>query len=85
MITVGWVPGTCALITSGEGQERGVVGERPNLAARLQALHGATLTPLVGREEEIDLLRRQWHRAKRGEGRVARQWRRLNPLRSLPR
>src|SRR6516165_2083060 len=26
------------LITSGEGQERGVVGETPNLAARLQAL-----------------------------------------------
>jgi class 3 adenylate cyclase len=113
------------LITSGEGQERGVVGETPNLAARLQALaepntvvigpqtrrllgdlfecrdlgavelkgfpepmhayqvvresaiesrfealHGATLTPLVGREEEIDLLLRQWHRAKHGEGRV---------------
>src|SRR5262245_49622138 len=113
------------LITSGEGKERGVVGETPNLAARLQALaepnavvigpqtrrllgdlferrdlgavelkgfpepihayqviresalesrfealHGATLTPLVGREEEIDLLQRQWDRAKRGEGRV---------------
>jgi class 3 adenylate cyclase/predicted ATPase len=113
------------LITSGEGHERGVVGETPNLAARLQALaepnavvigpqtrrllgdlfecrdlgavelkgfpepmhayqvvresalesrfealHGATLTPLVGREEEIDLLLRQWHRAQRGEGRV---------------
>ena len=26
------------LITSGEGQERGVVGETPNLAARLQTL-----------------------------------------------
>ena len=113
------------LITSGEGQERGVVGETPNLAARLQALaepdavvigpqtrrllgdlfeyrdlgavevkgfpepvhayqvvgesaiesrfealHGATPTPLVGREEEIDLLLRHWHRAKNGEGRV---------------
>jgi class 3 adenylate cyclase/predicted ATPase len=113
------------LITSGEGQERGVVGETPNLAARLQgiaepstvliapqtrqllgdlfdysdlgaievkgfpepinvyqvvsesavesrfeALHGATLTPLVGREEEIDLLQRHWRRAKSGEGRV---------------
>ncbi len=113
------------LITSGDGQERGVVGETPNLAARLQALaepgavvigpqtrrllgdlfefhdlgaievkgfpepvhayqvvgvsaiesrfealHGATLTPLVGREEQIDLLLRQWHRAKHGEGRV---------------
>jgi class 3 adenylate cyclase/predicted ATPase len=113
------------LITSGDGQERGVVGETPNLAARLQALaepgtvvigpqtrrllgglfecrdlgaievkgfpepvhayqtvgvsaiesrfealHGAMLTPLVGREEEIGLLQRQWHRAKGGEGRV---------------
>jgi len=28
------------------------------------------LTPLVGREEEIDLLRRQWDHAKRGDGRV---------------
>ncbi|RWL49050.1 MAG: adenylate/guanylate cyclase domain-containing protein [Mesorhizobium sp.] len=113
------------LITAGEGQERGVVGETPNLAARLQALaepdavvigpqtrqllgdlfeyrdlgdlevkgfpelihpyqvaresavesrfealHGAMLTPLVGREEEVDMLQRQWHRAKSGEGRV---------------
>src|SRR5262245_23491913 len=113
------------LIISGEGKERGVIGETPNLAARLQALaepnavvigpqtqrllgdlfeyrelgavemkgfpepihayqvvresaiqsrfealHGAMLTPLVGREEEIDLLLRQWHRAKSGEGRV---------------
>jgi class 3 adenylate cyclase len=113
------------LITSGDGQERGVVGETPNLAARLQALaepstvligpqtrrllgdlfechdlgaievkgfrepvhayqvvresivesrfealHGAALTPLVGRGEEIGLLQRQWHRAKDGEGRV---------------
>jgi class 3 adenylate cyclase len=113
------------LITSGDGHERGVVGETPNLAARLQALakpstvvigpqtrrllgdlfecrdlggievkgfpepvrayqvvresgiesrfealHGAALTPLVGREDEIDLLLRQWHRAKGGEGRV---------------
>src|SRR5262249_40140314 len=113
------------LITSGEGQERGVVGETPNLAARLQALaepdavvigprtrrllgglfehrdlgavevkglpgpvhayqvvresaiesrfgalRGARLMPLVGREEEIELLLRQWNRAKRGEGRV---------------
>ncbi|PBB24066.1 MULTISPECIES: AAA family ATPase [unclassified Mesorhizobium] len=113
------------LITAGEGQERGVVGETPNLAARLQALaepgavvigpqtrqlvgdlfeyrdlgalevkgfpepihpyqvvresavesrfeamHGTTPTPLVGREEEVDLLQRHWQRAKSGEGRV---------------
>ncbi|ANK85643.1 MULTISPECIES: AAA family ATPase [unclassified Rhizobium] len=113
------------LIISGEGQERGVVGETPNLAARLQALaepdavvigpqtrqllgdlfeyrdlgavevkgfaypvhpyrvlresvvesrfealHGATPMPLVGREEEIELMQRSWRRAKSGEGRV---------------
>ena len=40
------------------------------IESRFEALHGATLTPLVGREEQIDLLLRQWHRAKHGEGRV---------------
>jgi class 3 adenylate cyclase/tetratricopeptide (TPR) repeat protein len=110
------------LVGSGEAQERGVVGETPNLAARLQA--GATpgtiaidlttcrllgdlfeyrdlggieakgfanrvqayevarpslvesrfealrtiSTPLIGRDEEIDLLLRRWDQAKRGEG-----------------
>jgi class 3 adenylate cyclase/predicted ATPase len=110
---------------SGEGRERGIVGETPNLAARLQAiaepntvviaegtrrllgnlfelqdlgtrelkgisrsvrvwaalrpssvasrfeaLHASALTPLVGREEELELLRRRWSRAKSGEGQV---------------
>jgi class 3 adenylate cyclase/predicted ATPase len=113
------------LIGEGDAQERGVVGETPNLAARLQALaepgqvvisngtrrlsggmfeyhdlgkvslkglaepvqawqvlgastvesrfeaqHGAALTPLVGREEELELLLRRWHQAKAGDGRV---------------
>ncbi|SUS05938.1 SAM domain (Sterile alpha motif) [uncultured Defluviicoccus sp.] len=113
------------LIPSGEGQEHAVVGETPNLAARLQtlaepdavliaqqtrqlvgdlfdyrdlgtvemkgfpepihayqvigessiesrfeALHGATPTPLVGRDEEVGLLQRYWQCAKSGEGRV---------------
>jgi class 3 adenylate cyclase/tetratricopeptide (TPR) repeat protein len=112
------------LIGEGAAQERGVVGETPNLAARLQALAtpntlviaGATRrqigelfdledlgpqqlagfaepqrawrvlgksgevsrfealrsgeTPLVGRDEEIELLRRRWEQAKTGEGRV---------------
>ena len=113
------------LINSGEGQERGVVGDTPNLAARLQvlaqpdtvviapqtrqlvgdlfeyhdlgaveakgfplpvhasqvvgestvesrfeALRGAKTTPLVGRDEEVDLLKRHWQRAKSGEGHV---------------
>jgi len=113
------------LIGSGEAQERGIVGETPNLAARLQgiaepntvvisegtrrllgnlfdlqdlgardskgfagpvrawaalrassvesrfeALHTTVLTALVGREEETELLRRRWARAKAGEGQV---------------
>jgi class 3 adenylate cyclase/tRNA A37 threonylcarbamoyladenosine biosynthesis protein TsaE len=113
------------LIGAGEAQERGIVGETPNLAARLQsiaeadtvviaentrkllgslfelqdlgaknlkgiaepvrawaalrpasvegrfeALHGAGLTALVGREEELELLLRRWSRAKTGEGQV---------------
>lgn len=113
------------LIGSGEAQECGIVGETPNLAARLQALaepdtiviapatqrqlsglfeyrdlgrvevkglpepvhayqviresavesrfdalHGVAPTPLVGREEEIDLLLRRWQRAAGGDGQV---------------
>ncbi len=113
------------LLGSGEAQERDVVGDTPNLAARLQgiaepdrvvidegtrellgnlfelqdlgtrdlkgiarparawaalgaspvashfeALHGTALTPLVGREEECELLLRRWARAKDGEGQV---------------
>ena len=113
------------LLGSGEAQERGVVGDTPNLAARLQAiaepegvvidegtrellgnlfelkdvgtrelkgiarpvrawaalsaspvpdhfeaLHGTDLTPLVGRDEECELLLRRWARAKSGEGQV---------------
>jgi hypothetical protein len=112
------------LIGAGAAQERGVVGETPNLAARLQALaRPGTLvvadstrrqigtlfeiedlgpqplagfaepqrawrvvgesgvvsrfealrsgtTPLVGRDEELDLLLRRWQQAKLGGGRV---------------
>jgi class 3 adenylate cyclase/tetratricopeptide (TPR) repeat protein len=113
------------LTGEGEAQERGVVGETPNLAARLQAwadagtvviststqrltgglfeyrdrglvavkgvdeavrvwqvlgasgvesrfeaLHATTLTPIVGRDEEIGLLLRRWQKAKNGEGQV---------------
>jgi class 3 adenylate cyclase/predicted ATPase len=116
------------LIGAGAAQERGVVGETPNLAARLQALAapgtfviaestrrqiGALFdvealgpqslagfaepqrawrvvsesgvasrfealrsaeTPLVGRDEEIELLQRRWQQAKAGEGRVVLVW-----------
>jgi class 3 adenylate cyclase len=113
------------LIGSGAAQEQAVVGETPNVAARLQgiaepntvmiaestrkllgnlfelqdlgtaevkgiaepvrawaalrpsavesrfeALHGAALTALVGREEELELLLRRWSRAKSGQGQV---------------
>ena len=112
------------LIGAGAAEERGVIGEAPNLAARLQGLAqpgtlviaestrrqiGALFeledlgprplagfaapqhtwrvtgesgvlsrfealrsetTPLVGRDEELDLLLRRWHQAKAGEGRV---------------
>jgi class 3 adenylate cyclase/tetratricopeptide (TPR) repeat protein len=112
------------LIGTGAAQERGVIGETPNLAARLQVLAqpgtvviaestrrqiGALFelddlgpqplagfsepqrawrvvgesgvvsrfealrseaTPLIGREEELDLLLRRWQQAKAGEGRV---------------
>ena len=112
------------LIGAGAAQEQAVVGETPNLAARLQALAEpgtvviasgtrkltgglfeyrdlgpvdlkgfadqvsawqvlgsgaaesrfealrATTTPLIGRDEEIDLLLRRWEEAKCGEGQV---------------
>jgi class 3 adenylate cyclase len=113
------------LIGAGSSQEQAIVGETPNLAARLQgvaepnrvviaestrklvgnlfeledlgarnlkgisgpvrawaalrgasvesrfdALHVSGLTELVGREEELDLLRRRWSKAKSGEGQV---------------
>jgi len=113
------------LIGGGEAQERGIVGETPNLAARLQsiaepntvviaestrklfgglfelqdlgtrevrgisepvrawaalrpsaiasrfeALHATSLTALVGRDEEFELLSRRWSRAKTGGGQV---------------
>ena len=38
--------------------------------SRFEALRGAPLTPLVGRDEEIDLLLRRWARAKSGDGQV---------------
>jgi predicted ATPase len=44
---------------------------RPSSAAsRFEALHGADLTALVGREEELELLMRRWSRAKNVEGQV---------------
>jgi class 3 adenylate cyclase/predicted ATPase len=44
---------------------------RPSVvASRFEALRGSALSPLVGRDEEIDLLLRRWVRAKTGDGQV---------------
>jgi predicted ATPase len=44
---------------------------RPSaVASRFEALRGSALTPLVGRDEEIDLLLRRWTRARMGDGQV---------------
>ena len=44
---------------------------RPSgVASRFEALRGMALSPLVGRDEEIDLLLRRWERAKAGNGQV---------------
>jgi predicted ATPase len=38
--------------------------------SRFEAQHETSLTPLVGREEEMELLMRRWRQAASGEGRV---------------
>jgi class 3 adenylate cyclase len=40
------------------------------IASRFEALRAAGRTPLVGREEEMELLARRWQQLKNGEGRV---------------
>jgi hypothetical protein len=40
------------------------------VTSRFAALRGSALTPLVGRDEEIDLLLRRWARAKARDGQV---------------
>ncbi|MBV8575618.1 MAG: AAA family ATPase, partial [Acetobacteraceae bacterium] len=44
---------------------------RPStVESRFEALRGSALTPLVGRDEEIELLLRRWLRAEAGDGQV---------------
>jgi class 3 adenylate cyclase/tetratricopeptide (TPR) repeat protein len=38
------------------------------LASRSEALYGGALTPLIGRDNELDLLLRHWRQAKTGQG-----------------
>jgi class 3 adenylate cyclase len=40
------------------------------IASRFEALRGSALTPLVGRDEEVEVLLRRWERMKTGDGRV---------------
>ena len=47
-----------------------VLGERPGQSRFAVRRRGATLAPLIGREEEIELLTRRWERAKTGSGQV---------------
>ncbi|HYI04970.1 MAG TPA: AAA family ATPase, partial [Reyranella sp.] len=62
----------------GAVEVRGIAGPvpawqvlRPSaVESRFEALHGSVLSPLVGRDEEIDLLLRRWARAKAGDGQV---------------
>jgi class 3 adenylate cyclase len=62
----------------GEIELKGIAGTVPAwrvlresaVASRFEALRGSALTPLVGRDEEIDLLMRRWARAEAGDGQV---------------
>jgi AAA ATPase domain len=53
------------------GPVRAWAALRPSsVESRFDALHAGTLTELVGREEELELLLRRWSKAKAGEGQV---------------
>ncbi|WJR75219.1 adenylate/guanylate cyclase domain-containing protein [Bradyrhizobium sp. NP1] len=54
-----------------QGDVRAWAAVRPRaVASRFEALRASALAPLVGREEELELLLRRWSRAKVGEGQV---------------
>jgi class 3 adenylate cyclase len=44
--------------------------EEAAVESRFEALRAEMMTPLVGRQEELDLLQRRWVRARSGEGQV---------------
>ena len=62
----------------GAVEVKGIVGPVPawhvlrpsSVASRFEALRGSSLSQLIGRDEEIDLLLRRWARAKAGDGQV---------------
>ncbi|HEX8808194.1 MAG TPA: AAA family ATPase, partial [Xanthobacteraceae bacterium] len=55
---------------STEPMRRWQVLVESSVASRFEALRRSALSPLVGRDEEIDLLLRRWARAKAGEGQI---------------
>ena len=59
---------------SSEGPDRagaGLAGAgSAAVASRFEALHAGALSPLIGRDEELELLLRRWRRAKEGEGQL---------------
>jgi predicted ATPase/class 3 adenylate cyclase len=47
----------------------GIRGESA-VESRFEAANARELTPLIGREEELDLFRQRWHQSQAGEGQV---------------
>jgi hypothetical protein len=62
----------------GAVEVKGIVGPVPawqvlrpsSVASRFEALRGSSLSQLIGRDEEIDLLLRRWARVESGNGQV---------------
>jgi class 3 adenylate cyclase len=46
------------------------VVDETSVEGRFEALHAGAMTPLIGRDEEFDLLLRRWQQAKNGEGQL---------------
>ena len=46
------------------------VAQEEAIESRFEATHAQQLTPLVGRDEELDTLQRRWERVQNGEGQV---------------
>jgi class 3 adenylate cyclase/predicted ATPase len=46
------------------------VVEQAAVDSRFEAFHAGAMTPLIGRDEELELLLRRWRQAKEGEGQL---------------
>jgi DNA-binding winged helix-turn-helix (wHTH) protein/tetratricopeptide (TPR) repeat protein len=55
---------------SNETFEGSLVLAESTVGGRFEALRGPDASPLLGRDEELDLLRRRWEQARGGSGRV---------------